>query len=168
MDGFFHYPPTAASPEPVPEGLAESGARVRPSGMRSDLVLRRAMAAAAAFNVLGALLVAFPESAPGKLAGLPAGAPVPYRALAAFFILLFGGAYAWLATRRSPDRPLVAFSAIGKACAFLLFLGLWVASQLPLGSVLTASGDLVLAAIFAWWLLGSHPSAPAAVSRQGA
>lgn len=130
--------------------------------MREGLVLRRAMAAAAAFNVLGALLAAFPDSTPGKLAGLPAGAPVAYRALAAFFILLCGGAYAWLSTRPAPERPMVAFAAIGKACAFLLFLTLWLASQVSFSSLLTAGGDLVFAGIFAWWLVVSSQAASGA------
>ena len=114
--------------------------------------LRGVLWLAALFNLIGALLFAFPASAASQLAGLPATAPALYRGLAALFILLFGAAYAWLATQTAINRPFVAFGAIGKAAAFLLILVLWLAGEATATSVAAMSGDLVLAGLFAYGL----------------
>jgi hypothetical protein len=105
------------------------------------------------FNIFGAFLFAFPASKTGQLAGLPADVPVAYRAILAAFVLLFAGAYAWLALQPEPVRPLLAFSAIGKTTIFLLVVILWLTSQTPASSVFAASIDLGFAAIFTWWLI---------------
>ena len=123
--------------------------------MDRDRVIRRALRISVAFNIGGALLFAFPESPLGQLAGLPAPAPVLYRALAAFFVLLFAGAYAWLARQPTIDRPLVALSAIGKAGFFAMTCVLWTLGEASARGVVGATGDLALAAVFAWWLRGS-------------
>jgi hypothetical protein len=68
------------------------------------------------------------------------------------FALLFGGSYAWLALQARMDRPLVALAAIGKASFFVLIFVLWLAGEASGRGVLAASGDMILAAIFAWWL----------------
>ena len=127
--------------------------------------MRRALWTTTAFNIGGALLFAFPGSPLGALAGLPSGVPAAYRALTALFVLLFAGAYAWLATQPTFDRPLVAFLAIGKASAFTVILCLWLASALAARSVIVASGDLAFAAIFSWWLLGGGKSYSNSLSR---
>lgn len=124
--------------------------------MNREIVLRRALWSAAVFNLLGALLFAFPSSYPGQLVGLPADVPLIYRALTTLFVLLFGGAYLWLAQQAQVDRPLVMFGAIGKTSAFLLFSGLWLAGSASGAGVLVASGDLVLAAVFVWCLRGGR------------
>src|SRR5262249_42818170 len=116
-------------------------------------LMRRALLVSAFFNLGGALLFAFPGSV-GQLAGLPGAVPRLYSATVTLFVLLFGGAYAWLARQPRIDRPLVAMSAIGKAGFFVVVLGCWVLSEASGLSVLAASGDLAFAAIFAWWLLG--------------
>ena len=121
--------------------------------MNRDSLLRRALWTAAAFNIGGALLFGFPGSAVAHLAGLPSEVPVPYRALLAMFILLFGGAYAWVARQAVIDRSLVAFGAIGKASAFAIVSVLWLLGDVPARCVALMSGDLALAAIFAWGLL---------------
>jgi hypothetical protein len=121
-----------------------------------DLVIHRALWATTAFNVFGALLFFFPGSAAGQLAGLPAEVPVLYRAIVALFVLLFAGAYAWLAMQARPDRPMIALAASGKAGVFLLALVLWLGAQAPLRMVLAIGGDLVFAAIFVWWLAGTQ------------
>ena len=88
----------------------------------------------------------------GRLAGLPDYVPPLYRAMLALFVLLFGGVYAWLAVAHVIDRPLVAFSAIGKAAAFTTILTLGIAGQTAARAVPPVSGDLILAGIFGWWL----------------
>jgi hypothetical protein len=112
--------------------------------------------ATAVFNLGGGLLFVFPESAVGQLAGMPLPAPRPYTILLAFFVLLFGGAYAWLALQKTIDRPLVAFAAIGKAGAFTIFFAFWLLGDLPVRSVLAATGDLIFAGLFLYWLRGSR------------
>jgi len=114
--------------------------------------LRRALALSVPFNLGGAAAFAFPSSWVGALLGLPPDVPVLYRATVALFVSLFAGAYAWLARQPSPDRPLVAFAAIGKAAFFGLTLALWAGGQVSGLVVAAAAGDLVLAGVFAWGL----------------
>ena len=129
--------------------------------MGPDKFVRRAMQISVVFNLGGALLFAFPGSVLGRIAGLPASVPGLYCAMLAFFVALFGGTYAWLAVQRDIDRPLVAFSAIGKSGAFFTILGFWIAGEVPARGVVLGTGDLVLAAVFAWWLIVTSDSATA-------
>jgi hypothetical protein len=132
--------------------------------VKRDSLLRRALWVSVVYNLGGALLFAFPSSALGQFAGLPSPVPGIYSALLAFFVALFGGAYAWLAWQPVINRPLVALSAIGKAGVFALIFLFWVFDDASGRGVLAASGDLVLAGIFAWWLLGNEQGAPVPVS----
>ncbi|MBM4267219.1 MAG: hypothetical protein FJ144_11535 [Deltaproteobacteria bacterium] len=120
--------------------------------MNPELVLRRALGLSVVFNVMGALLFAFPDSLPGRLAGLPPDVPGLYRGLVALFVLLFAGSYLWLARSANLDRAFVTFAAIGKTSAFLLILAFWLFGEAPLRGVLAMSGDLAFAAVFAWCL----------------
>src|ERR1044071_1989517 len=101
--------------------------------------LRPILWASAAFNVFGAYLLAFPAAPLGQLAGLPLDVPLPYRALAAAFVLEFGAAYAWLAVQPQPNRPLLVLGAAGKAIAFFLIFAIWLSGQIPLASVAAIS-----------------------------
>jgi hypothetical protein len=84
-------------------------------------------------------------------------API-YSVLLAIFVLLFGGAYAWLALQPTIDRPLVGFAAFGKASVFVAAVALWATGQGPGWFIPGATGDLIFAAIFGWWLrAGSLP-----------
>ena len=124
--------------------------------------MRRALWASVAFNLGGVLLFAFPESI-GQLAGLPAPVPRIYTTLLALFVALFGGAYAWLARQPEIDRPLVALAAIGKSGFFAVMAVCWLLGEAPGRGVVAATGDLMFAVVFAWWLLGSgSASAPLA------
>jgi hypothetical protein len=131
-------------------------------GLDRDWLMRRALALSVVYNLGGAFLFAFPSSVPGQLAGLPAAVPGPYRAMLGMFVLLFGGAYAWLAAQPEIDRPLVAFAAIGKTGAFAVVLMFWFAGDIPGRGVLAAIGDLLLAVIFAWWLFDQQSESAAA------
>jgi hypothetical protein len=134
--------------------------------MDRDAVVRRALAASVIFNLVGAMAFAFPSAILGRVMGLPAAVPGIYSAMVALFVLLFGGAYAWLALADEIDRPMVALGAIGKACAFATFVAFGLLGELPLRGVLAGSGDLILAAIFAWWLAGPETSPVALQVRQ--
>ena len=122
--------------------------------MKRENLLRASLGVAAAFNLVGAALFAFPGSAASQLAGLPPDAPAVYRGLTSLFILLFGAAYAWLAAQPTIDRPFVAFGAIGKASAFFLVAALWLGGAASGASVAAMAGDLVLAALFVYGLGG--------------
>jgi hypothetical protein len=122
----------------------------------SERLIRRVLWASAVFNLGGALLFAFPAAPPGQLAGLPPEAPPLYRATVAMFVLLFSGAYAWLASQPTIVRPMLAFGAIGKASFFLLMLAFWLLDAIPGQGLLGAAGDLALAAAMGWWLLASR------------
>ena len=124
--------------------------------MNRETVLRRVLWVAAVFNLLGALLFAFPASYVGQLAGLPADVPGAYRAMTALLVLLFGGAYLWLAQQSVINRPLLIFGAIGKASAFALVCILFLVGAASGVGVLIASGDLVLALLFLWCLRGGR------------
>jgi len=124
--------------------------------MKREAVLRRALWFAAVFNVGGAYLFAFPASPIGSLMGLPSTVPAVYRAFTALFILLFGGAYVWLANHQSIIRPFVAFAAIGKASAFVLALALSFFGEVSPNGIALISGDLILAALFMWCLAGTR------------
>ena len=126
-------------------------ARATTSRNDADEIMRYALWAAAIFNVGGALLFAFPGSL-GRMAGLPAELPRVYGALLVSFVLLFGGAYAWLALQPVFDRPLVALAAIGKAGAFAVVFACWLLGDVSVLSVVAISGDLAFALLFAWWL----------------
>jgi hypothetical protein len=123
-----------------------------------DTFIRNVLWAAAFFNVVGAVAFGFPETV-GRLAGLPGNVPAVYAAMVSLFILLFGGAYAWLARSPVIDRPLLAFGAIGKTAAFLTVATLWLAGEVPFIAVFTITGDLVFAIVFARWLLATRETA---------
>jgi hypothetical protein len=124
--------------------------------MNTDQFIRRVLWATVVFNLGGGLLFAFPESVPGQLARLPVPVPRIYAMLLAFFVLLFGGAYAWLALQPNIDRPLVAFAAIGKTGAFAIIFIFWVLGEAPARGVLAATGDLIFAGLFLYWLLSTR------------
>jgi hypothetical protein len=120
-----------------------------------DKFIRYALWISAAFNLSGAFLFAFPSSPLGRFAGLPVPVPAFYGILIAFFVVLFAGAYAWLACQPQIDRPLLALSAIGKAGGFLVVCIFWLLGEIPGRGVLASSSDLIFACIFTWWLLST-------------
>ena len=124
--------------------------------MSRELLLRRALWLAAGFNLLAAWLFAFPASFAGHFAGLPAEVPLAYRAMTALFVLLFGGAYAWLAGQDVVDRAFVIFGVVGKTSAFVLIVVLWQVGAAGGTGVLIASGDMALAAVFLWCVRGGR------------
>jgi len=125
--------------------------------MDADRVLRPALWTTAAFNLGVALLIMFAESRPAQLAGLPEAGPALYRWLLAYLIGLFGVMYAWLAARPSIDRPMLVLATVGKAGAASVAVVCWLAGQATGRITLLASGDIVFAAIFVWWLSANSP-----------
>jgi len=121
----------------------------------ADQLMRRLLWASVPLNAAAALAFTFPASL-GRIADLPLPVPPLYGALIGFFVLLFGGTYAWLALQPAIDRPMVALAAIGKAGVFALVLALWLAGAASGLFALLMTADLVLAALFARWLLSSR------------
>lgn len=120
--------------------------------MDRDNLMRRALHATSIMNVGGAMLFAFPDSV-GRFAGLPGPVPRLHSLFLAGLVLMFAGTYAWLARQPRIDRPLVAFSALGKTLFVAVVTLCWLLGDVPFLSVAAASADLVFAAIFVWWLL---------------
>jgi len=120
--------------------------------MKHDRFIRRVLWVSVAFNILGTLAFLFPATV-GQLSGFPVPVPRLYGWILASMVLMFGGAYAWLALQPAINRPLLVLGAISKAAVFCVFLTCWLLGDIPLLGVVGASGDLVLAALFAWWLI---------------
>jgi len=117
--------------------------------------MRSLLWASVPLNVGVALALACPASL-GRLVDLPLPVPPVYSGLLAFFVLLFGGAYAWLALQPTIDRPMVGLAAIGKAGVFVLVGAYWLAGAAPGRAAAAAVGDLVLAVLFTRWLISSR------------
>jgi hypothetical protein len=128
--------------------------------MVTDSFIRRVLWFSAAFNLSGAAILAFPSSALGQWLALPSSIPLLYGAYVAWFVVLFAGAYAWLACQPSIDRPVLAIAAIGKAGIFFITLFLWIIGEAAGRGLVAVSGDLILSGIYIWWLLRSSPPSP--------
>jgi hypothetical protein len=118
-----------------------------------DAFLRKVLWTTFFYNVAGSLAFFFPASL-GQVAALPTPVPPIYSVLLGLFVLLFGAAYLWLALQPTIDRPLVAFAAVGKASVFVAAVALWVTGNGPGGFIPGATGDLIFAILFTWWLWG--------------
>jgi hypothetical protein len=128
--------------------------------VKRDAFIRKVLGTTAVYNAAGALAFAFPASV-GQLAGLPVPVAPIYRVLLALFVLLFGAAYLWLALQPTIDRPLVGFAALGKASVFVAAVTLWLFGEGPGWFIPGATGDLIFAVLFTWWLrAGSANRAP--------
>ena len=121
--------------------------------MNATRLVRYSLWTTAPLNVVAAYMLAFPGSALGRLFDLPASVPGIYAGLVSFLVLMFGGVYAWLASRPEIDRPLLAIGAIGKGGVFVVTLCVWLAGASSGRTVLIGAGDLAFASLWAWWLI---------------
>jgi hypothetical protein len=128
--------------------------------MTGDRFIRNTLWGAAAYNIAGAWLFAFPASYLGRLSGLPADVPPVYKFLLALLVFGFGCAYLWLARQKSVSRPFILFVAIDKFCVFLVMFVLWLVHEAMLRSVAVISGDLVFSVLWMFWLLRTRQSSP--------
>lgn len=124
-----------------------------------DAFIRRVLWTTAFANLGAGAMFAFPASAVGQLAGLPASVPPLYRATVGLFVLIFAGAYAWLARQAEIDRPMVGLAAIGKLSFALITFALWAAAAVPGRTALVAGADVVFAVLFLRWLMAPKGSA---------
>ena len=87
---------------------------------------------------------------------LPAAGPVFHRWVLAWFVALFGAAYAWMAGQAVIPRALVALAATGKAGVFAIALACLLRREIALAMFAVAVADLGFAAVFAAWLRASR------------
>ncbi len=119
-----------------------------------DRVLRGALWATAALNVLGTIVFALPALGyPSPL--LPVVVPPCFAAQIGFTIALFAGVYAWLALQPQLHRPLIVVGGLGKLGFFAVTAAYAFAGEVPVGMALNATPDLVFAGIFLWWARGA-------------
>ena len=115
-----------------------------------DGIIRSALWASVVLNILGVIVFLPPGlGIPSFLVPLPG--PRFYFGQIAYTIGLFACVYAWLARQDRINRALVVVGALGKLGFFLLFVAYWMAGDVQAKSVMQATPDLVLAAIFLWW-----------------
>ena len=119
--------------------------------MNRRRTIRGVLWAAAALNLVGVLIFGTAALDTGSGA-LPIPVPRFYAAQIALTIGLFGGVYAYLARQRDINRELVVVGALGKIGFFAVTFLYWAAGDLPASAVPQAIPDLVLAAIFIWWV----------------
>ncbi len=118
--------------------------------MVSNRLLRAALWATVALNILGVVVFTLPALG-HSTALLPIAVPPYFAAQVGFTIALFGCAYAWLATQEHINRPLIVVGGLGKLGFFGLTLAYALAGDLPLSMAVNATPDLVLAGIFLAW-----------------
>lgn len=118
--------------------------------MPRDRVLRTALWATVALNILGVYVFALPAlGLPSPL--LPVAVLPYFAAQIGYTIALFGGVYAWLAMQPRFNRALVIVGGLGKLGFFALTVAYALAGTVPVGMAVNATPDLVFAGIFLWW-----------------
>lgn len=122
----------------------------------TETTIRVSLWLACPFNLMAALVFAFPSSTIGQQLGLPDHVHPLYSLLVALFVGLFGFVYAWLARRRAIDQPLLALGSVGKLGAFLIAGFLYLTGVVPGIVAFVALGDLAFAALWLSWLLSGR------------
>jgi len=107
---------------------------------------------AAVFNWLVALSLALPGERAWQLAGLAQPADPLFLHLFLTFVALFGIAYLWIGVAPAGKDALVVIGAVGKASAFAVLFGHYLAGSVPAGVAALGAGDLVFAALFVRFL----------------
>ncbi|MEM7358946.1 MAG: hypothetical protein AAF431_07610 [Pseudomonadota bacterium] len=120
--------------------------------MSSQSLIRTTLWLSLPFNLFAAFLLAFPSSVFGQLVGLPSQVEPLYAGLSALLVALFGFAYAWLALQPKIIQPLLFLGAAGKFSVFVLVAALWFSGSISGRVVFLATGDLVFALLWFWWL----------------
>jgi hypothetical protein len=121
--------------------------------MSRDRVLRIALWATVALNLLGVIVFALPAFGyPSPL--LPIAVPPYLAAQIGYTIALFAGVYAWLARQQEFNRALVVVGGLGKLGFFTITVAYVLSGALPVGMAWNATPDLLFAGIFLWWARG--------------
>jgi hypothetical protein len=112
-------------------------------------VIRPVLWVGAAFNAVVALSMLFPRTF--GLPSPPAGMAF-HACILAWFVVLFGAAYGWMALQPVIPRPLVALAAIGKAGVFVIALACLLRGDIGAAMFAVAVVDLAFALAFLAWL----------------
>jgi hypothetical protein len=119
--------------------------------MISNQTMRGVLWADVVFNGFAALLLSFPSTL-GTLVGLPPSGTVFYPWLLAFFIALFGAAYAWLALQPTFSRPFITLAVFGKCGVFVVALACLLRGDIQFRTFSVTIGDLAFGIFFFLWL----------------
>lgn len=116
----------------------------------SDSLFRLVLKISALFNLGAGMAFAYPAIvSPFAEIAKPSAL---YGSISAYIIILFGACYFWLSRQPVINREMVAFGALGKIGAFLLFAILWTMGEAPAFIAICGVGDLILASLFLYWL----------------
>ena len=122
--------------------------------------MRTLFTTAAAFNVaVGAPLLLSPVLV-YRIAGMALPASLLEGRMVGVFVMLFGGLYWIIGQRDVIDAPLLALGIAGKAAAFLLTVGHWLAGQSSAMFAALGCVDLVFGALFVAVLLRGNTLRP--------
>jgi CHASE2 domain-containing sensor protein len=119
--------------------------------------MRWTLLATAVYNAFGVLLFIPVLSIGRRLVGIPGAHPF-YLWLVTIWIGSFGVLYVWVAVTARSDRAFIIIAAIGKFAFFCLMLTYWLAGDFPGVAPLVASGDLITALLFTYWLSTTRDS----------
>ena len=125
--------------------------KLLPRWMRCTLVLT------AIYNVFGVLLFIPLLSIGRRLIGIPDAHPF-YLWLVTIWIGSFGVLYVWVAVKKQSDRAFLMIAVIGKFAFWSLNFAFWLIGDFPGIAPVVASGDLITAILFAWWLWKTRSS----------
>ncbi|HUP92361.1 MAG TPA: hypothetical protein VM074_08955 [Solimonas sp.] len=113
--------------------------------MTSDRLL---FLVAAAFNFAVALALALPASPAWSLLGLAYPEQTLFLHLFLVIVVVFGGAYAWIALAPQGKRALILTAVVGKGAVLAVVLAHCLAGSLPWTVAGLAAGDGVFALLF--------------------
>jgi hypothetical protein len=113
--------------------------------------MRGILLASAVYNAFGVLVFIPLLSIGRRLIGIP-DAPGFYLWLVTIWIGSFGVLYCWLGATGRPDRAFLIIAATGKFAFWSLTVVYWWSGDFPAIAPLVASGDLIGAIAFTWWL----------------
>lgn len=122
--------------------------------------VRGVLLASGPLNAFGAILFAPPMSMLRNELGLPEADPFYLWVLSAW-VLAFGVAYVHMGWTGRADRGVLALGAWGKAVFAVLMLSLFARGQVSVLAGVGALPDLVMAVVFAAWLVTNRGHAPA-------
>lgn len=129
--------------------------------------MRLAMWATTPLNMLGAFIFLPANGWARRLGGLPEAGHPMYLWIIAAFIGIFGVGYGYCAAKGRASREFVGVGAAGKIAFFVVVAAFWLSGEVPFLTTFLAGADLLLGALFAWWLLrGQAPQGNATGSHQ--
>ena len=103
------------------------------------------------FNFGVALIALMPKTAVGQFFGLPSDLDPVFMVMTAWFIFVFGLAYAWIARQEEINKPLLMMGIVGKTGVFVLAVILLIRGDMNVPLFLAPCTDLVFASLWFWW-----------------